>query len=59
MLTSIAADAIHKLPMRRNQNLEGCLRRALSDEMTMTYVLEVKESMKAANCEFLTSILWK
>lgn len=27
--------------------------------MTMTYVLEVKTSMKAAKLEFLTSMLWK
>lgn len=30
-----------------------------SDMMTMTYVLEVKTSMKAAKLEFLTSMLWK
>lgn len=30
-----------------------------SDMMTMTYVLDVKTSMKAAKLEFLTSMLWK
>lgn len=30
-----------------------------SDMITMTYVLEVKTSMKAAKLEFLTSMLWK
>ena len=29
------------------------------DMITMTYVLEVKASMKAAKLEFLTSMLWK
>lgn len=35
------------------------LRMEGSDMMTMTYVLEVKTSMKAAKLEFLTSMLWK
>lgn len=30
-----------------------------SDMITMTYVLEVKTSIKAAKLEFLTSMLWK
>lgn len=34
------------------------LRMEGSDMMTMTYVLEVKTSMKAAKLEFLTSMLW-
>lgn len=37
---------------RRYLRMEG------SDMMTMTYVLEVKTSMKAAKLEFLTSMLW-
>ena len=41
------------------ENRKGGLRRALSDEMTMTYVFEVNTSMKAAKCEFRTSMLWK
>lgn len=35
------------------------LRMEGSDMITMTYVLEVKTSMKAAKLEFLTSMLWK
>ena len=38
---------------RLHSRMEG------SDMMTMTYVLEVKTSMKAAKLEFLTSMLWK
>lgn len=47
--STVAAEKCHRHDLR----MEG------SDMMTMTYVLEVKTSMKAAKLEFLTSMLWK
>lgn len=45
--------------MQEKRCRRGYLRMEGSDMMTMTYVLEVKTSMKAAKLEFLTSMLWK
>lgn len=48
------------LLINEQRNVAFCyLRIEGSDMMTMTYVLEVKTSMKAAKLEFRTSMLWK
>lgn len=52
-LVFLTAHSLQRNVHRHYLRMEG------SDMMTMTYVLEVKTSMKAAKLEFLTSMLWK
>lgn len=51
--------AVHPCEFAAEAGFVSDLRMEGSDMMTMTYVLEVKTSMKAAKLEFLTSMLWK
>lgn len=57
--TMITIDSVSNFTFTAQKCYLHYLRMDGSDMMTITYVLEVKTSMKAAKLEFLTSMLWK